>query len=90
MFVSRPSLWTDFDCRDLNADKARVYLERSKSFPINLRLREGGDLSLHGPFLQIIPHATDRLKSLAIEQLRKPSKTSPLTYLAPLPFSRIY
>ena len=66
MFVSRPSLWTDFDCRDLNADKARVYLERSKSFPINLRLREGGDLSLHGPFLQIIPHATDRLKSLAI------------------------
>jgi hypothetical protein len=51
----------------MNADKARVYLERSKASPIHLRLDEGGDLSPHNPFLQIIPHAIGRLKSLAIK-----------------------
>jgi hypothetical protein len=50
----------------LNADKARVYLERSKSSPINLRLDREGDLPLHDPFLQIVPHAIGRLKSLIV------------------------
>jgi hypothetical protein len=65
-FISRSSLWTDLECRKLNADKTRVYLERSKSSPINLRLDEGGDLSPHNPFLQIVPHAIGRLKSLIV------------------------
>jgi hypothetical protein len=65
-FISRPSLWTDFDCRKMNADKTRIYLERSKSSPVSLRLDEGGDLSPHNPFLQIVPYAINRLKSLVI------------------------
>ncbi|KAF9645561.1 hypothetical protein BDM02DRAFT_3079455, partial [Thelephora ganbajun] len=32
IFTSRSSLWTDFHCMD--AEKTRVYLERSKSSPI--------------------------------------------------------
>ena len=66
VFISRSSLWTDFDCDDLNMDKTRVYLDRSKSSPINLHLHEEGDLPPHHPFLQIVPHAIDRLKSLVV------------------------
>jgi hypothetical protein len=65
-FVSRSPLWTDFNCA--YAEKTRVYLERSKSSPINVRLYEGDDddLSPRDPFLQIIPHAIGRLKSLVV------------------------
>jgi hypothetical protein len=65
-FVSRSSLWVDFDC--MNMDKTLVYLERSGSSPINLSLHaysEGG-LSPHNPFLQVVPHAINRLKSLDV------------------------
>ena len=71
VFISRSSLWTDFDCVD--ADKTRVYLERSKSCPINLRLQRMADsspndpsLPPHDPFFQVIPRAIGRLKSLFI------------------------
>ena len=50
----------------MNSDKTRVYLERSNFSPIKLRLDERGGLSPHNPFLQIVPHATGRLKSLII------------------------
>jgi hypothetical protein len=63
-FISRSSLWTDFDCVD--ADKTHVYLERSKSSPINLWLDRDNGLSPHDPFLQIAPHVLDRLKCLSI------------------------
>ena len=66
MFTSCSCLWTDFDCEELNADKTRVYLERSKSSPIHLRLDGGDDLSPQSPFLQIIPHSIDRLESLTL------------------------
>jgi hypothetical protein len=59
-------LWTDFECRKLNADKSHVCLERSSSSPINLRLDEEGDLSPYNPFLQIVPHAIGRLKYLTV------------------------
>jgi hypothetical protein len=52
----------------MNMDKTLVYLERSGSSPINLSLyaySEGG-LSPHNPFLQVVPHAVSRLKSLDI------------------------
>jgi hypothetical protein len=65
-FISWSSLWTNFYCGKLNADKTRVYLERSKSSPITLRLGKGADLSPRGPFLQIVPRAVGRLKSLLI------------------------
>ena len=60
IFISRSSLWTDFDC--LDADKTRVYLERSKSSPISLELKR--ILYPHEPFFQIVPHAVGRLKHL--------------------------
>ena len=62
--MSCPSAWTDFDCG--NTDKTRVYLERSRSSPINLQLERVGDLSPHDPFFQVIPHTIPRLRSLAI------------------------
>ena len=65
IFTTCPSLWVDFNCED--TDKTRVYLERSKSLPIDLRLKRVENLSLHDPFLQLIPHAIGRLKSLDIQ-----------------------
>ena len=64
IFVSYSSLWTNFDCS--NADKTRVYLERSKSSPINLSLRRDDVLPPGDPFLQVVPHLIGRLKSLSI------------------------
>ena len=59
IFVSRPSLWTNLDCVD--PEQTRVYLERSKSSPINL--------SLDSDFFEaeLIPSAAGRLKSLDID-----------------------
>ena len=64
MFVSRSSLWSTLDCVD--AEKTRVYLERSRSSPINLRLRRGLSLASINASLQIIPQAVDQLKSLTV------------------------
>ena len=68
-FISRASLWTHFDCAD--ADKTRVYLERSKSSPINLWLDGRGDLSLQDPLFRVIPHATGRLKYVHVHATPK-------------------
>ena len=64
VFVSCPSLWTYHCCRDL--DKTRVYLERSRSSPIDLSLRSD-HTSLSDPFFKFIPHIAGRLKSLNID-----------------------
>jgi len=64
IFTSRSTLWTDFDFK--NADKTRVYLERSKSSPIRLWLERDDGLLPHDPFLQIVPHAIDRVRHLFI------------------------
>ena len=50
----------------MDPEKARVYLERSKSSPVNLSLRRFRDQPLDEMFLQIIPQAIGRLKSLTI------------------------
>jgi hypothetical protein len=65
VFISRSSLWTDLDCED--GDQARVYLERSRSLPVNLSLDTEVRLSPHHPFSEIIPHAIGRLRSLSID-----------------------
>jgi hypothetical protein len=65
VFISRSSLWINLDCED--EDKTRVYLERSKSLPINLSLHANGPLSSYHPFFKIVPHAIGRLKSLDID-----------------------
>ena len=64
MFISRSSLWSNLDCVD--ADKTRVYLQRSGTSPINLRLRGGLSRSSLHTFLEIIPRAIGQLKSLTI------------------------
>ena len=86
--MSRPSLWTNFDCVD--GEKTRIYFERSKSSPIkiNLSLKRyeyAGRFPGH-PFFQIIPHATGRLKSLFVEGALEDvqATTSHLSHPAPL------
>jgi len=64
IFTSRPTLWTDLDCTDI--DKTLVYINRSRSSPINVCLGSYDALSPYDPFLQVIPHIIGRLKSLAI------------------------
>ena len=77
VFVSRPSLWTDFDC--LDKEKTRTYLERSKFSPIslNLVLETNESVLPCDPFFQIIPHATGRLESLLLKGA--PENILPLT-----------
>ena len=84
MFISRSSLWSDFDCAD--ADKTRVYLVRSGSSPITLELCRDDDLSSLDPFFQIIPQAIGRLKSLSIDARPEnlQSITAHLSHPAPL------
>ena len=65
VFVSRSSLWTNFNC--VNRERTRVYLERSRSSPIDVKLNRGEHTVLHdSPFFQVFPHATGRLKSLSV------------------------
>jgi len=64
VFISHSALWTNFDCEDL--DKTLVYLERSKSSPINLSLYRDNDPFLNDPLFHVIPHAVGRLKSLSV------------------------
>jgi len=64
MFISRSSLWSNLDCVD--AEKTRVYLERSGTSPINVRLRRGRSPYSLDTFLQIIPQAIGRLRSLSV------------------------
>ena len=84
LFVPRPSLWVDFDC--MSMDKTIVYLERSGSSPINLWLDGRDNRSPQYPFLHVVPHVVNRLKSLDING--KPETlqdfTTHLTRPAPL------
>ena len=84
LFISRSTLWTKFYC--LDSDKTRTYLERSKSSPINLLLYGDHDLSRRDPFLQIVPHAIGRLKSLSVKVVPDtlPNITARLSLPAPL------
>jgi hypothetical protein len=64
VFISRSSLWTDLNCKD--GDKTCVYLERSKSLPVNLTLDTNGHLPLYHPLSDTIPHVIERLGSLTV------------------------
>ena len=64
VFVSRSALWADIECE--NTDKTLVYLERSRSFPVNLSLHRNHNLSPHDYFIQSIPRVIGRLKSIYI------------------------
>jgi hypothetical protein len=84
MFTSRSSLWTRVDCN--NADKTRVFLERSKSSPINVSLSRSGRLPPDDPFFQIDHRAVKRLVSLHIDVTAETLQciTPRLFYPAPL------
>lgn len=68
------ALWTDIDCEV--AEKAEVYLERSKTSPINLSLFGRKITSPYNYSLQIIPLAVGRLKPLSIHGARENHKSS--------------
>jgi len=63
-FISRSSLWTCLYCASV--EETRVYLERSKASPLEIRLRETGRAPfLNDAFLLTVPHL-NRLKSLTL------------------------
>ncbi|KAF9647941.1 hypothetical protein BDM02DRAFT_3269878 [Thelephora ganbajun] len=64
IFTSRPSLWTHLACAD--ADKTRLYIERSRSLPLEIFLKESKCTSYSDDALLVaIPHI-NRLGSLTI------------------------
>jgi len=83
IFISRSSLWTDFDW--LDEEKTQVYFERSKSSPINLSLDLNRGIPPRDPF-QPTPHTTGRLKSLSVKGRSEnvEAVTSRLSHPAPL------
>jgi len=65
LFVARPSLWVRLDCA--SSVKTRVYIERSKSSPLELSLYKHGDTAyVEDAVLLAVPHIS-RLKSLSID-----------------------
>ena len=65
VFTSRPSLWTDLGCVDM--DKTLIYLKRSKPLPISVWLHRAGVWFSHRPFFVVVPQAIERLKSLSVD-----------------------
>ena len=63
IFVSRPSLWTRLDVS--NADKTRVYIERSKPLSLEICLKVRDTLNQNEAFLLAVPHIP-RLKALSV------------------------
>jgi len=61
-FISWSALWTDLD--GVSVDKAKVYLERSKSYPIDLSLSGNKGPVFCDAFFGIILRAIRRLRSL--------------------------
>jgi hypothetical protein len=63
VFTSHPSLWTRLDCT--NIDKTRVYIERSRSFPLEVSL----DGVYSAPYSEtlplVLPHI-NRLEALSV------------------------
>ena len=86
LFTSRPSLWTHLDIDNMSEDKTRVYLERSKSSPVNLSLCRDEKMDPEDLFLQIISQVIGRLKSLSIDGASESLQeiTSHLSRPAPL------
>lgn len=64
VFTSHPSLWTRLDCEDVH--KTLVYVERSKSLPLEVTLTESGNISYHGDALLAAASQIDRIGSLVV------------------------
>ena len=59
IFTSRPSLWARLDCT--NVDKTRVYIERSRSSPLEVHIGDSSEAPSH----LVVPHI-GRLKTLYV------------------------
>jgi len=84
--IARPSLWARLDCA--NAEKTRVYIERSKSSPLKLSLYKYGYAAfMEDAILIVAPHVS-RLRILRIEdsllQILIPHLSSPIHHLREL------
>jgi len=66
VFTSRPSLWTHLDLDYQDEVEASVYLERSKSMPIQLSLDREDLILPSDTFFQIIPRVVGRLGHLVV------------------------
>ena len=64
IFTSRSSLWTYLDCAD--ADKTRVYVERSRSLPLEIFLRKSQRISYCDDALPLVVPHISRLSSLTV------------------------
>ena len=84
LLIARPSLWAHLDCT--NTDKTRVYIERSKSSPLEISLIDHWDTPYRGDvFLLVVPHIS-RVRSLSIDAMEDLLKdlTQHLSSPAPL------
>ena len=72
IFIHRSSLWTHLNCKD--AEKTRVYIERSRSRPLEISLTRSGRTSYCNDVLLMAVPYISRLGSLTIHV---PSKTLP-------------
>lgn len=64
IFISRPSLWTEFCCRDV--DKTRTYIKRSQSCLLKMNIYFGScDMPVDEAFALVTSHIP-RLKSLSL------------------------
>ena len=65
LLITHPSFWTRLDCT--NTDETRVYIERSRSSPLELSLYDRGVTTFSkDAFLLVVPHIS-RIKSLAVD-----------------------
>ena len=79
IFISRSSLWTQLDFR--NIDKTNTYIQRLRSSPFEIYL--GDDENIDKAFPLITPHLR-RLKSLTVEAYTSPSVLRHLRCHTPL------
>ena len=64
IFLSRSSLWAFLDCSNIH--KTLAHIKRSKSFPLDIRLKKLNDRSYRDDaLLLVVPH-TNRLGSLTV------------------------
>lgn len=65
VLIAHSSLWTHFECKDI--EKTRIYIERSKSSPLEIALYEHGESHNYHEeaFLLVIPHI-NRIASISI------------------------
>ena len=87
VFVSCASLWSGIYCMD--AHKTRVYLERSKSSPINLWLEREQGLISDDPFLEIAPRSISRLWRLYVKTTPDHFQAITKYLVQPAPFLKV-